>query len=345
MTERTTRIGVFYDGNFFAQVSDYYRYHHPRQARLSIAGFHDFLRHEIGKRAETGSRFFHIVEAHDYRGRFAAEDTDREPGRLLREREFDDALMKARVTTHFVPVAAAGGGRVGERGIDVLLTLDAHEAAISEKIDFIVLVTGDSDFVPLVERLNSLNISVVVKAWDVQSQNGSLSLRTGQALLDAVPHPIMMQTIIENRVRRSNPLANGRFMDSRCRSLPGDDYGNGNAHEGGRNRSLTDVDLSRDTETETGVAVNIPSGRDYGFIRPDRGGDNLYFHASLVLRDLLTHEEIDSLAGPFDLLEIGDRVEFNTGENPKYGRPIALDVSYAEESRAFSRSNVSEAGG
>ncbi|MDE0304225.1 MAG: NYN domain-containing protein [Albidovulum sp.] len=311
MTQRTIRIGVFYDGSYFAQVSDYYRYHHPRQARISIAGFHDFLRHEIAKQAETGSRFCHIVEAHYYRGRFAAEDTDKEPGRLLRERKFDDALMKARVTTHFIPVAAAGDGRVRERGIDVLLTLDAHEAAISGKIDFIVLVTGDGDFVPLAERLNSLSCSVVVAAWDVQSPNGQLSLRTAQALLDVVPHPIMMQTIIEDRARKNDPLINRMFMDNRFRTASDDDFGDVASHE---------VPVSQDDEWCTGAITNLPVGRDFGFIAPDRGGKNLFFHASWMGDD-------------FDKLRLGDKVNFVAGENLKTGQPIATDVTVVDRYR------------
>ena len=334
MTQRTIRIGVFYDGNYFSLVSDYYRYHHPRQARISIAGFHDFLRHEIANRAgeDMPSRFCHIVEAHYYRGRFAAENTDREPGRLLRERKFDDALMKARVTTHFIPMAAAGDGKVRERGVDVLLTLDAHEAAISEKIDFIVLITGDGDFVPLAERLNSLNCSVVVAAWDVQSVNGELSVRTAQALLDAVPHPIMMQTIIEDRVRRNDPLVNGLFMDSRFRAPSGDDHGV-RPHESERPRTPSEGASSRDDKTDTGIVVNLPSGRDFGFVAPDRGGENLFFHASWVLPDPLSHEEIDGTVEQFDHLVVGDRVEFKIGENPKTGKPIAMDVTFVERPR------------
>ncbi|MYA89459.1 MAG: NYN domain-containing protein [Boseongicola sp. SB0662_bin_57] len=331
MTQHTIRIGVFYDGSYFALVSDYYRYHHPRQARISIAGFHDFLRHEIANRAgeDTPSRFCHIVEAHYYRGRFAAEDTDREPGRLLRERKFDDALMKARVTTHFMPMAAVSDGRVRERGIDVLLTLDAHEAAISKKIDFIVLVTGDGDFVPLAERLNSLNCSVVVAAWDVQSASGDLSVRTAQALLDAVPHPIMMQTIIEDRVRRSDPLVNGLFMDSRFRS-PTSDSPRSKPHGGEQMRSHSEEVSSQGDETDTGVIVNLPSGRDFGFIAPDRGGENLFFHSSWVHPDLLMSEETDGITEPFQLLSVGDCVEFKIGENSKTGQPIAMDVTFVE---------------
>lgn len=310
MTQRTSRIGVFYDGSYFAQVSDYYRYHHSRQARISIAGFHDFLRHEIAKEAETGSpRFCHIVEAHYYRGRFPAEDTDREPGRLLRERKFDDALMRARVTTHFMPVASSGSGKVRERGIDVLLTLDAHEAAIARRVDFIVLVTGDGDFVPLAERLNSLNCRVVVAAWDVQSPDEKLSLRTAQALLDVVPHPVMMQSIIDDRSRRHDPLVNKMFMDHQPRAVAGGGHGDTVSH---------DISALGDKELCGGVIVNLPAGRDFGFIAPVRGGENLFFHASWM--------EDDSPDG-FSKLTIGDHVEFNISENPKTGQPIAIDVT------------------
>ncbi len=307
MTQNINRIGVFYDGNYFHQVSDYYRYHHPRQSRISISGFHDFLRHEIAKEiaGDTPARFCHIVEAHYYRGRFAAEETNKEEGRLLRERKFDDALMKARVITHFIPMAAAGDGKVRERGIDVLLTLDAYDAALSKKIDFIVLVTGDGDFVPLVERLSSLSCRVVIAAWDVTSQNGQLSVRTAQSLLDTAPHPIMMQTLIEDRSRKLDPLINGMFIDSNLQSESNDDHG----------VTLNDISVSRDGKKYLGVIVNLPAGRDYGFIAPIHGGDNLFFHASWLEDEAL-----------FDKLKVGDRVEFHIGENQKTSQPIALDV-------------------
>ncbi len=43
MTEvdsKLTRIGIFYDGNFFFHVSNYYQYHHERRSRISIGGLH-----------------------------------------------------------------------------------------------------------------------------------------------------------------------------------------------------------------------------------------------------------------------------------------------------------------
>ena len=44
---KLTRIGVFYDGNFFFHVSNYYHYSHERKARISVAGLHEFIRHQV----------------------------------------------------------------------------------------------------------------------------------------------------------------------------------------------------------------------------------------------------------------------------------------------------------
>ena len=47
--QKLTRIGVFYDGNYFLHVSNYYAYHHERRSRLSIAGLHEFVRHKVAE--------------------------------------------------------------------------------------------------------------------------------------------------------------------------------------------------------------------------------------------------------------------------------------------------------
>ena len=44
---KLTRIGVFYDGNFFYHVSSYYHYSHVRKARISVTGLHEFIRNQV----------------------------------------------------------------------------------------------------------------------------------------------------------------------------------------------------------------------------------------------------------------------------------------------------------
>jgi len=68
-----TRIGIFYDGNFFSVVSDYYVYHHERKARISISGLHDFVRERVAHEEHVDARRRQVVDVHYFRGRFTAE--------------------------------------------------------------------------------------------------------------------------------------------------------------------------------------------------------------------------------------------------------------------------------
>jgi hypothetical protein len=47
MEGKLTRIGIFYDGNYFSSVSNYYYYNHKRRARISIEGLHRFIRWQV----------------------------------------------------------------------------------------------------------------------------------------------------------------------------------------------------------------------------------------------------------------------------------------------------------
>ncbi len=49
MQDKLIRVGVFYDGNYFLHVSNYYNYEHIRKRRLSISGLHEFIRHQVGQ--------------------------------------------------------------------------------------------------------------------------------------------------------------------------------------------------------------------------------------------------------------------------------------------------------
>ena len=316
------RIGLFYDGSYFARVSNFYRYHHQRRARISIAGFHDFLRHEVSRQTGVATRFCQIVEAHYYRGRFSAEEVEKR-GKLLGERKFEDALVKARVMTHFIPVSTFEDGRTRARGADILLALDAYGAAVAGKINFIVLITGDGDFVHLVERLNALDCQVMVTAWDMQSPDGMLTLRTSHALLDAVPYPIMMQSLIDDETRTDDALINQMFMDEQPRvGLEGAQVVS-DGHVRPESLALNDED-GEDAEAEwaTGVVVNLPSGRDFGFIKPDYGSENLFFHATWM-----DFDGVVEAREKFNDLRVGDRVEFDIGRNPKTGQPTATNVT------------------
>ena len=292
---KLTRIGVFYDGGFFSHVSNYYRYYHERKTRISIQGLHGFIRDEVGKHEQTDARYCQIVEAHYFRGRFPTEDVQE----LYRERQFEDALMRAGVTTHFLPALSRGEDDRKEKGIDVCLALEAFERAIYKGFNVIVLVTGDSDFVPLIRKLNALGIRVMVTAWDFELPDGR-STRTAQSLIDEVTYPVMMDAVINDRARRNDPLIKNLFVPRSSPSpIP----------------APAPVELAGAGSRQSGSVNNIPEGKLYGFIKPDSSGENLFFHQTGV-------EGCD-----FNELRPGDRVEFTSDVNPRDGRPVARKVA------------------
>ena len=332
MTEsKLTRIGIFYDGSYFAHVSDYYLHHHERHARISIQGLHELIRDEVSKRENADARHCQVVEAHYFRGRFSADDARRhDSGRpngdttLYRERKFEDALIKTGVTPHFLPVFASDDGRPPrEKGIDVWLALEAFDLAASKKLNVVVLVTGDGDYVPLVRKLHALGTRVMVTAWDLASSDRVGTTRAAQTLIDAVTHPVMMTSIIDDRARRTDTLVENLFVP-RPTGPPLAATGGmpppaGEA-QGADEPGPTARPMVRDAPDPNAVraqgwVANIPYGRDFGFIEPADGGERLFFHQTWVV------------GGAFSELQQGDRVEYTPESNPRDGRPVARRVT------------------
>ena len=214
MPDHLTRIGI-YDGNYFSEVSRYYAYDHPRHARLSLDGLHEFIKTQVAQNERTDHRFCQIVDVHYFRGRFSTSEADAS-GKLLPDRRFEDVLIGAGVTTHFLPMVRrssdSGDQRLQEKGIDVWFALEAFERAIYKRFDVCVLIACDSDeYVPLARKLNALGTRVMVLGWDVGKT------KTSQALLDEVPYPVLVSSLIEDKTKRD--LVSGLFLESRP-SLP-----------------------------------------------------------------------------------------------------------------------------
>jgi cold shock CspA family protein len=308
MEGKLTRIGIFYDGNFFFHVSNYYHYHHERRARISIGGLHAFIRQQVADCEKTDPRYCQIVDAHYFRGRLRAADAE-DRDLLYKERVFDDVLVREGVTTHYLPLT-----REGEKGIDVWLALEAYELAIYKRFDVVVLVVCDGDFLPLVRKLNTLGTRVMVLGWDfhfVDPNGNDRETRTAQVLLDEVTYPIMMHPIIEDRARLRDALVNGLFVLRKEFSFPpsiarpagqipspppqlpsGERGERGSVLSGGEKGPVI-----------TGWIQALKSG--YGFIVPDQGGPNMFFfHEDVIDADFLD-------------LKVGDRVQYVIGQNDR----------------------------
>jgi len=294
---RLTRIGVFYDGNFFFHVSNYYHYHHDRRARISVAGIHEFIRHQVADSEGCDVRYCQIVDAHYFRGRPKAADAEQR-GVLLRERAFDDVLVREGVVTHYLPL-----GPGGEKGIDVWLALEAYELAIYKRFDVSVLVVCDGDFLPLVRKLNTIGTRVMLLAWDFKftdQNNQERETRTAQVLLDEVTYPVMMPQVIDDRSRRNDSLVNNLFVPHKeLRVVP-------EVRPPAAERAPKSVD------TIEGTIHSLKEG--YGFIRPAAGGTTIFFF----------YAEVQN--ADFNDLKMGDKVNYKMGENDKGPCAVAIEL-------------------
>ena len=289
--KRLTRIGVFYDGNYFLHVSNYYNYEHIRKARISIGGLHDFIRSKVAQEEGNDIRFCQIVDAHYFRGRLTISEAS-SPNKLLSDRLFDDVLMTEGVITHYLPLKNRGG-KLEEKGIDVWLALEAFELALYKKYNVVVLIASDGDYVPLVRKLNTLGTRVMVLSWDFEFRTDGgkeMVTRTSQDLLEEVTYAVPMHEIIENRAKRNDPLINNIFVQE----LAQKGYG--------ENKEM-------DNKTRQSTIVSVKNGYGFIFARPD----NLFFHYS------------DVIDGDFNELADGDLVEYTIGRN-REGGEVARNV-------------------
>jgi CspA family cold shock protein len=74
------------------------------------------------------------------------------------------------------------------------------------------------------------------------------------------------------------------------------------------------MDTNLEGSVMTGVVKRIVSERGFGFIHPDSGGKDVFFHVTSLTGNL-----------GIDDIETGDKVEFNLESGDK--GPVAVDIS------------------
>ena len=314
-TDRLVKIGVFYDGNYFLHVSNYYNYVHPRRARLSIAGLHQFIRQQVAAEEGADVRHCKIVDAHYFRGRLNAQEASQKGNLLYYDRVFDDILMSEGVVTHYLPIRTFFGRRE-EKGVEVWLSLEAYELSHLKDFDVIVLIASDGDYVPLARKLNTLGTRCMLVNWEfeyITEEGTKMVTRTSSDLIEEVTYPLPMHAIIEGKVRRQ---AAGNVEDLFVQSaasryqgtngMPENANGNGNGTPMPAPGPAAEV---IEGEVAQGEIHSLKNG--YGFIKYPP--NNLFFHYTSVVE------------GDFSELQEGDPVEFTFAKNDE-GQPIAKNV-------------------
>lgn len=215
-SSKLTRIGIFYDGNYFWHVSTFYYQYHERKSRLSVSGLHTFIKEKIAELEDTTPELCKITDAHYFRGRLSATEAAKASGDVLfYERLFDDVLNSEGVTMHHLPLSRTGKGKKKEKGVDVLFALEAYERALHLNFDVVVLIAADGDYIPLVRKLHALGTRVMILGWDLEHESEKkepTTTYTSNDLLEEATYPVRMNELIDSRASRMNHLINGLFV-------------------------------------------------------------------------------------------------------------------------------------
>lgn len=270
------RIGVFYDGNFLLHASNYYNYIHPVKRRLSLGGLHNFIRHRVAEEEGIEPSKCQIAQAHYFRGRLNAAEAAQRGNQLYNDRVFDDILMSEGIQPHYLPLRNLQGKKE-ERGIDVWLSLEAYELAMTGRIDTVVLIVSDTDYTPLMRKLTGLELRIMLLSWEFEYVNDDgvkMVTKTSHELLSLATYPVAMHDVINYGVQQNNPLISEMFV----------------APDPSRQ--------AREQTFETSEILSLKNG--FGFIKYPN--NNLFFHYQDVV-------------GEFADLNVGDPVEFTIEQN------------------------------
>ena len=270
------RIGVFYDGNSLLHASNYYNYIHPVKRRLSLGGLHNFIRHRVAEEEGIEPSKCQIAQAHYFRGRLNAAEAAQRGNQLYNDRVFDDILMSEGIQPHYLPLRNLQGKKE-ERGIDVWLSLEAYELAMTGRIDTVVLIVSDTDYTPLMRKLTGLGLRIMLLSWEFEYVNDDgvkMVTKTSHELLSLATYPVAMHDVINYGVQQNNPLISEMFV----------------APDPSRQ--------AREQTFETSEILSLKNG--FGFIKYPN--NNLFFHYQDVV-------------GEFADLNVGDPVEFTIEQN------------------------------
>ena len=168
-------IGIFYDGGYLRHVNEYYLQHANSRNRIDLGALHEFIRHEVSKREGVGVENTKIFDKCFFSGRFyteallkKAKESSRDKKEfdekflelLKRDRFQEDELMSHGIKTFYRPMMET------EKGIDSLFGLEAYTMSVSNKYNYVVLITGDGDHVTLVTKLRPLECKTLLLGWD-----------------------------------------------------------------------------------------------------------------------------------------------------------------------------------
>jgi len=158
---------LVYDGNFFRICRRYFRYNESPKLWLNVRALGHYLQAALADElGPTYRGLTRIVEQHMYIGQQSHENLGEAAVREMAE--YYSAISQAEVTLHGRRAHINGDGELVEKGVDLELALDTFCRAVmlNQAIDVVILVTGDGDFVPLIQQLARYKKATLVVGFE-----------------------------------------------------------------------------------------------------------------------------------------------------------------------------------
>ncbi len=99
---------------------------------------------------------------------------------LRGERMFDQVLAQNNIRPHYLRIDTRQDPP-REKGVDVALSLEALDSAVTRKLDWVVLVSPDADYVPLLRKLAAIGTRTLLLAWEQQGKTVVSKALMGEA--------------------------------------------------------------------------------------------------------------------------------------------------------------------
>lgn len=289
--KNTLSIAIFYDGNYLGRVAKYYGSNNIIKYKLNIDALHNYIKGEVASIANDMLSDTYIASAHYYRSRHSAQEAVHRKNQLYRDRVGDDILRSLNVESHYTPYLTHSNSG-DDAYICNWLSVELLEENFIKEFDFVVLVAGNSSYLPLIHKLSSKGVSIMVVGWDIVTcGDGGIDIKTYEKLFDAANYTIVVNVAIDQDAEGLDNLLTPILS----------------------NRTTTHTVQPESEEEENGereISEILSLKPNFGFIRFPN--NNLFFQATDYI-------------GNYSELKVGDTVDFIV-ETTDDGQNVAKKV-------------------
>lgn len=173
---------LYIDGNFYFELSNYYKFHHAKQKRLSFFGLKEMLE-EVGNTT--------IIESNYYKNKIQGQQLDN---------SFDDILLRDGVNVKYIySQKDDNSGYLRNNNLDTIMILDIFERAVQYKVEQIIIMATNTSYSFLLPKLHLCGVWSFVLGADInytQNENEK-AVRTSSALLDKARSSLMLNEFVD----------------------------------------------------------------------------------------------------------------------------------------------------